>query len=471
MINPSNFLNPPSVQVFQELFRFLSEKEYRLMYIQSLTNGYGLIHVLRTFLQTASFPTNQLLNLFAINKKIPISECKSVFSKDLYYKLLDKSVLTEENEKIYSSFQIIPVNYQFYLILPYRTFLEPSVYIGADSLSFNRLLDFSRMNLPKKVLDVATGSGYQLFSLPWQSPDISMVGLDINNNAVNVAKLNSLANKTSWINFENKDIANYKDQEELKQRYTNEFDLIIGNPPIIPTPDSLSTRASNKLHVDGGVDGLKVIKSFLPTVSYLLKSGGEAQFILSSLGTDKIPQVLPILKDLFTELDLSGRLIGVKKIPVELDSLYRGHKSNNEYQSWMSFYSENLASTWYRLILRIQNKKPFNFEYVESYRTDFSLKLSDKILKKQVLSKIEYSLVKIFPKIRDYSELEIMTNKLKEFIKSNDQLIHELSIIDFSKLIFQNFSNIFITEGNATRFWGLCIRNDWEAKFLERVKW
>jgi SAM-dependent methyltransferase len=443
MINPSNFLNPPSVQVFQELFRFLSEKEYRLMYIQSLTNGYGLIHVLRTFLQTASFPTNQLLNLFAINKKIPISECKSVFSKDLYYNLLDKSVLTEENEKIYSSFQIIPVNYQFYLIL----------------------------HLPKKVLDVATGSGYQLFSLPWQSPDISMVGLDINNNAVNVAKLNSLANKTSWINFENKDIANYKDQEELKQRYTNKFDLIIGNPPIIPTPDSLSTRASNKLHVDGGVDGLKVIKSFLPTVSYLLKSGGEAQFILSSLGTDKIPQVLPILKDLFTELDLSGRLIGVKKIPVELDSLYRGHKSNNEYQSWMSFYSENLASTWYRLILRIQNKKPFNFEYVESYRTDFSLKLSDKILKKQVLSKIEYSLVKIFPKIRDYSELEIMTNKLKEFIKSNDQLIHELSIIDFSKLIFQNFSNIFITEGNATRFWGLCIRNDWEAKFLERVKW
>ncbi|MHA2339274.1 MAG: hypothetical protein ACXACX_18345, partial [Candidatus Hodarchaeales archaeon] len=139
-------MNSESVEVFQELFRFLSEKEYRLMYIQSLTHGYGLIHVLRTFLQTASFPTNQLLNLFAVNKKIPIPECKRVFSKELYNKLVEKSVLTEENEKIYSFFQIIPVNYQFYLILPYRTFLEPPVYIGADSLSFNRLLDFSKIN-------------------------------------------------------------------------------------------------------------------------------------------------------------------------------------------------------------------------------------------------------------------------------------------------------------------------------------
>ncbi len=69
MIQINSYLDTRVVDVFKSLFEFLYEQEYRLMYIQSLTNGYGLIHVLRTFLQTSTHPTQNLLNLFAVQKK------------------------------------------------------------------------------------------------------------------------------------------------------------------------------------------------------------------------------------------------------------------------------------------------------------------------------------------------------------------------------------------------------------------
>ena len=471
MIIINSYIDTKVVDVFKSLFEFLSENEYRLMYIQSLTNGYGLIHVLRTFLQTSTHPAQNLLNLFAVQKKISSEESKKTFPKDFFNELIDKSILLQENDKIFSYFQIIPVNYQFFLLLPYRVHIDPPVYIGADSLSFNRLLQFDSKTIPKNVLDIATGSGYQLFTLPWQSSKTSLIGFDINPNSIMVAELNRKVNSTPWMEFDTLDISNSDGQRDLKNKFLNKFDYIIGNPPIIPTPETLNTRALNKIHVDGGEDGLEIIGSFLPIVPNLLIENGVAQFILSSFGSNNRPSILMTLEKLFKEHNLSGKLIGVKKIPVELDSLYRGYNNLDEYNNWMNFYNQKRASYWYRLILRISNSKnSTGLRFIESYRNDHNIK-PEGLNINQILSKIEFSLSKIFPHITDYHDFENKSARIKSYIKNNYQIINENSINEFSNLLFLQFKDFFTSLGIAKRFWGLCLRSDWEPKFLERVKW
>ena len=124
------------------------------------------------------------------------------------------------------------------------------------------------------ILDIGTGSGCIIISVLRHLPKSRGIGLDISKNAIKVAKFNSerlLKVYNNRIKFMDLSI------EELSNNRI--FDLILANPPYINSKDirNLSTdikRYEPKIALDGGKDGLDVIKKVIYKSLRILKHNG-----------------------------------------------------------------------------------------------------------------------------------------------------------------------------------------------------
>jgi len=124
------------------------------------------------------------------------------------------------------------------------------------------------------ILDIGTGSGCIIISVLRHLPKSRGIGLDISKNAIKVAKFNSkrlLKVYNKRIKFMNLSI------EKLSNNRI--FDLILANPPYINSKDirNLSTdikRYEPKIALDGGKDGLDVIKKVIYKSLRILKHNG-----------------------------------------------------------------------------------------------------------------------------------------------------------------------------------------------------
>ncbi len=122
------------------------------------------------------------------------------------------------------------------------------------------------------VADLCTGSGCIGISMLVYREDISSVLLcDISKEALNMAKKNAISNAVSKkCTFLQGDVT-----RDLPNR---KFDMIVSNPPYIPTRDikSLSEEVKKEpiLALDGGEDGLDIIRFLIGEgLSYLNENG------------------------------------------------------------------------------------------------------------------------------------------------------------------------------------------------------
>ena len=129
-------------------------------------------------------------------------------------------------------------------------------------------------NKAPNILDIGTGSGCIIISVLRHLAKSRGIGLDISKNAIKVAKFNSerlLKVYNKRIKFMNVSI------EKLSNNRI--FDLILANPPYINSKDirNLSTdikRYEPKIALDGGKDGLDVIKKVIYKSLKILKHNG-----------------------------------------------------------------------------------------------------------------------------------------------------------------------------------------------------
>ncbi len=121
------------------------------------------------------------------------------------------------------------------------------------------------------ILDVGTGSGCILLSLLRELNQARGIGIDISAKAIRTAIKNSrnlnLANRSKFKVF------------ELNKFYQGKYDLIISNPPYIPSKDmkNLSKDIINfepMVALNGGLDGLDLIKKVIYKANNLLKRNG-----------------------------------------------------------------------------------------------------------------------------------------------------------------------------------------------------
>ncbi len=130
----------------------------------------------------------------------------------------------------------------------------------------------------KTVLDLCTGSGAIALAIK-KNADVSVVGSDISENALSLA-MENVQNLGLNVEFIQSDLF-----ENLQER---KFDVIISNPPYIPTKDmeklerELSFEPSNAL--DGGADGLDFYRDIALEAKEHLNNNG---MLIMEIGFDE----------------------------------------------------------------------------------------------------------------------------------------------------------------------------------------
>lgn len=123
---------------------------------------------------------------------------------------------------------------------------------------------------PLAIADVGTGSGAILVTLLAELPRARGIGIDISEEALATARGNALSHGVgARVLFEKRDIAD---------GLTGKFDLIISNPPYIPSGDIAGLAPEVRLHdplvaLDGGADGLAFFRRLIGAAEALLPGG------------------------------------------------------------------------------------------------------------------------------------------------------------------------------------------------------
>ena len=126
---------------------------------------------------------------------------------------------------------------------------------------------------PLRVLDLGTGTGCLLLAVLEARPEATGIGTDIAAGAVAAAARNAARLGLS-------DRASFR-HADWDSGIAGAFDLILSNPPYIPTPeiDRLEPEVSSwdpKAALDGGADGLDAYRRLAPVVADRLAPGGAA---------------------------------------------------------------------------------------------------------------------------------------------------------------------------------------------------
>ena len=141
------------------------------------------------------------------------------------------------------------------------------------------------------ILDIGTGSGCIILSLLSTLDKSLGLGVDISKNAISVAKKNACNHKlTNRVKFLNK---------SFEYVYNKKFDLIVSNPPYIERKDIKNLcddikRYEPRIALDGGNDGLDLIKKVIYKSNDILKINGT---LALEIGNEQIKKVSKILLD------------------------------------------------------------------------------------------------------------------------------------------------------------------------------
>lgn len=139
------------------------------------------------------------------------------------------------------------------------------------------------------ILDIGTGSGCLLLSILKELSFSRGIGIDISSKAIQIARYNS--KKLNLLNRVKFKVC------DLKKFGFGKYDLIVSNPPYIPSRDlkNLSKDITNYeplIALSGGIDGLDVIKKIIYKSNYLLKRGGLLAIEIGYKQYQKVSQIL-----------------------------------------------------------------------------------------------------------------------------------------------------------------------------------
>lgn len=148
-----------------------------------------------------------------------------------------------------------------------------------------------------RILDLCTGSGCILLSLLHYSNDCEGVGVDISQEALQIAAQNAelLGIRADFL------------KSDLYEKVTGKFDLLVSNPPyierkVIPTLMEEVREYDPYIALDGGEDGLDFYRRIIGGAQDYLKRGGQ---ILMEIGSGQAKAVSELLREAgFKEIDV-----------------------------------------------------------------------------------------------------------------------------------------------------------------------
>ncbi|MEZ4601519.1 MAG: peptide chain release factor N(5)-glutamine methyltransferase [Syntrophotaleaceae bacterium] len=173
----------------------------------------------------------------------------------------------------------------------------------------------ARVPAEGRILDVGTGSGAIAVALAHELPKASLVAIDTSAEALAVAANNAERNGLAGrIEFQQIDMVRLPD---------GPFDLIVANPPYIPTDDLAGLMPEVRAYepssaLDGGEDGLDCYRLLAGQAGSRLRPGG---WLLVEAGIGQVPMIRELfeksgLKEVFSRDDYGGipRVVGGRRI-------------------------------------------------------------------------------------------------------------------------------------------------------------
>ncbi len=181
-----------------------------------------------------------------------------------------------------------------------RYFVNESVLIPrADTeILVEKAIEYiDKYNL-KSMIDVCTGSGCVGISISKNSNIEKTILIDISAKALEVTNKNiisnSVLNKCSTLCS---DLFNSLYLEENSNLINGKYDIVVSNPPYIPTADinglSEDVKKEPRIALDGGIDGMNFYKKILIEAKNVLKIDG---FLLFEIGYDELNKIHDLIE-------------------------------------------------------------------------------------------------------------------------------------------------------------------------------
>lgn len=197
--------------------------------------------------------------------------------------------------------------------------VSPAVLIPRPETEFlvGAALDFlaeAGTSVPRRIIDLGTGSGAVILALAHQHPEHTYLATDISEAALAIARVNAAAFGIDNIVFLAGDLFLPLGKDSGK------FDLIMSNPPYIPgaclpelAPEIFRYEPLTAL--DGGPDGLAVIRRILDSAPIFLNPEGR---LMMEIGHDQAEDVSRLASEtgLFSDVAFIRDYAGCDRIAI-----------------------------------------------------------------------------------------------------------------------------------------------------------
>lgn len=166
-------------------------------------------------------------------------------------------------------------------------------------------------SLSSRVLDLCTGSGCVAISFAKERPSAQVLGTDVSEGAITVARENALrlgAVPRAW--FRRSDLF-------ADLGVSSPFELITANPPYIPEPDiaGLSSTIRDfepRIALTGGEDGLDFVRAIVAGAPRHLVRGGALAMEIGAGQSDAVRQIYA--RGGFGEIEATRDLAGIERV-------------------------------------------------------------------------------------------------------------------------------------------------------------
>ena len=239
---------------------------------------------------------NNSIPSYKIDSEILMSQTLEISREELILNL-EKKVNLKEKEKYYNFINRRKKNEPIAYIISNKSFWRDKFLIDKNVLIprpdsehlVEQTLKLIKRNQTKKILDIGVGSGCLTISILKERQFCKCDAVDVSKKALKLAKMNAnLHQLTDRIKFYKSDVDNF---------CNDKYDLIISNPPYIKKHKIKYLGVINfepKIALDGGLDGLEVIRKVISKSKYLLKLNGK---LILEIGNNQRYSVTNFLKE------------------------------------------------------------------------------------------------------------------------------------------------------------------------------